>query len=159
MASAVKMDQRQLATWHAFLRAHSSMLRQISLDLEEAELPPLPWYDVLAALRDAPENRLRQVELAEQVLLSNSGMSRLLDRIEKAGLVERVTCPGDRRSFHIQLTGDGEAMIERMWPVYARRIAEDFMPALGSNPDEVRATLEAIGQQCDAVRESVEAEL
>jgi len=152
MASAVKMNEEQLATWRAFLRAHSSMLRQISLDLEEAELPPLPWYDVLAALKDAPENRLRQVELAERVLLSNSGMSRLSERVETAGLVERVTCPGDRRSFHIQLTDDGVKMLEQMWPVYARRIAEDFLPALGSNPLEVRDTLEAVGRQCDAVR-------
>ena len=152
MASAVKMDEEQLATWRAFLRAHSAMLRRISADLHEADLPPLPWYDVLAALKDAPENRLRQVELAERVLLSNSGMSRLLDRLEKAGLVERVTCPGDRRSFHIQLTGEGEEMLEQMWPVYARGIAEDFLPALGSNPCEVRATLEAVGRQCDAAK-------
>ena len=161
MASAVKMNEEQLATWRAFLRAHSSMLRRISLDLEEAELPPLPWYDVLAALRDAPETRMRQVELAERVLLSNSGMSRLLDRIEKAGMVERVTCPGDRRSFHIQLTGEGEEMLERMWPVYARGIAEDFLPALGSNPCEVRATLESIGRECEVakVAEAAEAEV
>ncbi len=152
MASTVKMNEEQLAAWRAFLRAHSTMLRRISADLDEAGLPPLPWYDVLAALRDAPENRLRQVELAERVLLSHSGMSRLLDRVEKAGLVERVTCPGDRRSFHIQLTSEGEAMLEEMWPVYARGIAEDFLPALGSNSCEVRATLEGIGRQCDEVR-------
>lgn len=150
MASAVKIPEDQLATWRAFLRAHSGMLRRISADLDEAGLPPLPWYDVLAALRDAPEQRLRQVELAEQVLLSHSGMSRLLDRVEKAGLVERVVCPGDRRSFHVQLTSAGEEMLERMWPVYARGIAEDFLPALGSNPCEVRETLEAIGRQCEA---------
>ena len=95
---------------------------------------------------------MRQVELAERVLLSNSGMSRLLDRVEKAGLVERVMCPGDRRSFHIQLTAEGEEMLERMWPVYARGIAEDFLPALGSNPCEVRETLEAVGRQCDAAK-------
>ena len=148
----MKIPEEQLATWHAFLRAHSSMLRRISADLEEADLPPLPWYDVLAALRDAPDKRLRQVELAEQVLLSHSGLSRLLDRVEKAGLAERVTCPGDRRSFHVQLTAEGEKMLAQMWPVYARGIAEDFLPALGSNPCEVRETLEAIGRQCDAVK-------
>ena len=152
MTTAARIEEEQLATWRAFLRAHSSMLRRISADLEEADLPPLPWYDVLAALRDAPEQRLRQVELAERVLLSHSGMSRLLDRVEKAGLVERVTCPGDRRSFHVELTGEGEAMLAEMWPVYARGIAEDFLPALGGNPCEVRATLESIGRQCDAAK-------
>ena len=148
----MKIPEEQLATWQAFLSAHSSMLRRISADLEEADLPPLPWYDVLAALRDAPDKRLRQVELAEQVLLSHSGLSRLLDRVEKAGLAERVTCPGDRRSFHVQLMAEGEKMLAQMWPVYARGIAEDFLPALGSNPCEVRETLEAIGRQCDAVK-------
>ncbi|MDQ3729542.1 MAG: MarR family transcriptional regulator [Actinomycetota bacterium] len=152
MTTAARIGEEQLATWRAFLRAHSSMLRRISADLEEADLPPLPWYDVLAALRDAPEQRLRQVELAERVLLSHSGLSRLLDRVEKARLIARVTCPGDRRSFHVELTGEGEAMLDKMWPVYARGIAEDFLPALGANPCEVRATLESIGRQCDAAK-------
>jgi len=152
MPTTTQIADDQLATWRAFLRAHSSMLRRISADLEGAGLPPLPWYDVLAALRDAPERRLRQVELAERVLLSHSGMSRLLDRVEKAGLVERVTCPGDRRSFHVQLTDQGEEMLAEMWPVYARGIAEGFLPALGSNPCEVRETLESIGRQCDAAK-------
>ena len=53
-----------------------------------------------------------------------------------------------------QLTDDGAAMLEEMWPVYARGIADDFLPALGSNPCEIRQTLEAIGRQCDAAREA-----
>ena len=154
VTTAHKISEEQLRTWRAFLNAHSTMLRRISRDLEEAELPPLPWYDVLAALRDAPEARLRQVDLAERVLLSHSGLSRLLDRIEAKGLVARVQCPGDRRALHLMLTPEGQEMLERMWPVYARGIAEDFMPALGSNLSEVGETLEQIGQQCDAARDA-----
>jgi DNA-binding MarR family transcriptional regulator len=158
MATTPKIGDDHLAAWRAFLRAHSTMLRRISRDLDEAGLPPLGWYDVLAALRDAPEQRLRQVELAERVLLSHSGLSRLLDRMEKAGVVERQSCPTDRRSFHIGLTSQGEELLEEMWPVYARGIAEDFLPALGSNPCEIRETLEAIGRECDAAEaESSEA--
>ena len=108
-----RISNEQLAAWRAFLRAHSTMLRRIGRDLEEAGLPPLSWYDVLAALRDAPERSLRQVELAERVLLSNSGLSRLLDRIEAKGLLERNSCPGDRRSFHVRLTDDGRLTPER----------------------------------------------
>ena len=147
-----QISEEQLAAWRAFLRAHSTMLRRISADLDEADLPPLAWYDVLAALRDAPDQSLRQVELAERVLLSNSGLSRLIDRIEGDGLVQRMACPNDRRSFHIKLTADGEGMLERMWPVYARGIAEDFLPALGSNPCEVRQMLETIGSACEVAR-------
>jgi DNA-binding MarR family transcriptional regulator len=153
-AAKARISDEQLAAWRAFLRAHSTMLRRISSDLDEAELPPLTWYDVLAALRDAPKTTLRQVELAERVLISNSGLSRLVDRIEDAGLVERTACPSDRRSFHVQLTEAGAEMLERMWPVYARGIAEDFLPALGSNPCEVREMLETIGATCDAAREA-----
>jgi DNA-binding MarR family transcriptional regulator len=146
------INDEQLRTWRAFLRAHSTMLRRISLDLEEAGLPPLTWYDVLATLRDAPDRRLRQVEIAERVLLSNSGLSRLVDRIEAKGLVKRVQCPDDRRSLNVELTDEGQDMLNRMWPVYARGIADDFLPALGSNPCEIRETLEAIGRECNAVR-------
>jgi DNA-binding MarR family transcriptional regulator len=146
------INDEQLRAWRAFLRAHSTMLRRISLDLEEAGLPPLTWYDVLATLRDAPERRLRQVEIAERVLLSNSGLSRLIDRIESKGLVQRVQCPDDRRSLNVELTDEGQEMLDRMWPVYARGIAEDFLPALGSNPCEIRETLEAVGRECEATR-------
>lgn len=150
--TATPISAEQLAAWRAFLRAHSTMLRRIGRDLEDAGLPPLAWYDVLAALRDAHERRLRQVEIAERVLLSHSGLSRLLDRIEERGLVRRVRCPTDRRSLHVELTAGGAEMLARMWPVYARGLAEDFLPALGSNPCEVRQTLEAIGRQAESVR-------
>ena len=147
-STATGISPDELAAWQAFLRAHSAMMRRISVDLEEAGLPSLSWFDVLAALRDA-EGTLRQVELAERVVLSNSGLSRLIDRIEKGGLVRRTSCATDRRSFHIELTAEGVEMFERMWPVYARGVAEDFIPALGANPCEVRGMLEMIGSSCD----------
>jgi DNA-binding MarR family transcriptional regulator len=154
----VPISEEQMALWRAFLRAHSTMLRRISLDLEEAGLPPLSWYDVLAALRDAPDRSLRQVELAERVLLSNSGLSRLVDRIEAKGLVERKNCPSDRRSFFVTLTDEGAEMLERMWPVYARGVAEDFLPALGSNECEVRQMLETVANTCEIARAAENAE-
>jgi DNA-binding MarR family transcriptional regulator len=144
------ISEDQLAAWRAFLRAHGTMLRRIARDLEEADLPPLSWYDVLACLRDAPDKRLRQVEIAERVLLSHSGLSRLIDRMEKAEVVRRTSCAADRRSYHVELTPHGEEMLKRMWPVYARGVAEDFLPALGNNPCEIRRVLDDIGQSCDA---------
>jgi DNA-binding MarR family transcriptional regulator len=145
-----EINEEQLRAWRAFLRAHSTMLRRISQDLDEADLPPLAWYDVLAVLRDAPEARLRQVDVADQLLLSTSGLSRLLDRIEEAGLVERVACPGDRRSLHLQLTDAGREMLERMWPVYARGIVENFLPAFGRNAGEIAEALETVSGSCRA---------
>ena len=152
-----RISEEQLRAWRAFLRAHSTMLRRIGQDLLDAGLPPLTWYDVLAVLRDAPEARLRQVEVADELLLSPSGLSRLLDRMEEAGLVARVTCPGDRRSLHLELTGEGREMLERMWPVYARGIAENFLPAFGSNAGEIAAAMEGIGASCEIARAAREA--
>ena len=149
---ATRISEEQLRAWRAFLRAHSTMLRRISRDLSEAELPPLSWYDVLAVLRDAPQARLRQVDVAERLLLSTSGLSRLLDRIEDAGLVRRVACPGDRRSLHLELTEAGTEMLERMWPVYARGIAENFLPAFGSDAGEIAEAMEGIGESCEVAR-------
>ena len=148
-AAEEQISDDQLAAWRAFLRAHGTMLRRIARDLEEAELPPLSWYDVLAVLRDAPEKRLRQVEIAERVLLSNSGLSRLVDRMEKSEVVRRTSCATDRRAYFVELTPHGEEMLKRMWPVYARGVAEDFLPALGDNPCEVRRVLDEIGQSCE----------
>ena len=147
-----EIDGDNLAAWRAFLRAHSLMLRRLSRDLEEADLPPLPWYDVLAALSEAEDRQLRQVELADRVTISVSGLSRLVDRIERDGLVRRVSCPSDRRSFFVELTDEGAAMLERMWPVYARGVADDFLPALGSNPCEIRKALESIASTCENAR-------
>jgi DNA-binding MarR family transcriptional regulator len=147
-----KISAQQLATWRAFLRAHSQMLRRIGRDLEDAGLPPLTWYDVLAALHEAPNGQLRQVEIAERVLLSHSGLSRLIDRMQDRGLVERRVCATDRRAFFVELTSQGREMLERMWPVYARGIADDFLPALGTDSREIRGTLETIAETCEAAR-------
>jgi DNA-binding MarR family transcriptional regulator len=109
---------------------------------------------VLAALREAPDGQLRQVEIAERVLLSHSGLSRLIDRIEDAGLVERRQCETDRRAFYVALTDEGRDMLERMWPVYARGVSEDFLPALGENMRALSEALERIAEECDHVREA-----
>ena len=138
------IDDEQIAAWRAFLRAHSLMLRQIGEDLEQEGLPPLAWYDVLWALYEAPEGRLQNYELADAVLLSRSGLSRLVDRIAGAGLVRRSQCPGDRRGVHIELTDDGVETLGRMWPVYARGIAEHFIPALGKHSCTVREAFESV---------------
>lgn len=143
------IDEEQIAAWRAFLRANTLMLRQIGEDFEAAGHPPLAWYDVLWALYEAPERRLQNYELSDAILLSRSGLSRLIDRIEHAGLVRRTTCPNDRRGIHVELTDRGVAMLDRMWPVYARGIAEHFLPALGEHAGAIREALESVA---DSVR-------
>lgn len=142
--TAPGIDEEQIAAWRAFLRANTLMLRQIGEDLEAAGLPPPAWHDVLRALYEAPERRLQNYELADATLLSRSGLSRLVDRIASAGLVRRRACPNDRRGVHVELTDRGVAMLERMWPVYARGIAQHFLPALGEHACAIREALESI---------------
>ena len=113
-------------SWGALLMAHSKATRRVGRRAEEEGAMPLDWYDVLLALEYAPENRLRMGELAEHALLSPSGLTRLIDRIEASGLVERHICPNDRRAFETVLTPKGRKAREKSWPIYARAIAEGF---------------------------------
>jgi DNA-binding MarR family transcriptional regulator len=141
-----RMDPEEIAAWRAFLRSHSLMLRQIDEDLAKAGLPPLGWCDVLWALYEAPEQHLQPYELADAIVLSRSGLSRLVDRIEEAGLVRRQACPGDRRAIHVVLTDEGKGMLDAMWPVYARGISDHFLPALGEHACTLRKAMESVAE-------------
>ena len=112
--------------WAALLKAHARVTARVGRQAEAEGALPLDWYDVLLALENAPAGRLRMGELVEHVVLSPSGLTRLVDRIEKAGLVERHLCPSDRRAFEVELTQEGRAAREQSWPIYARAIADGF---------------------------------
>jgi DNA-binding MarR family transcriptional regulator len=135
-------DDDALVTWRAFLTAHARITRRISRDLVEAGLPDLGWYDVLWALHRAPGRRLRVNGLAREVVLSPTGMSRLVDRIEAAGYVRREPDPRDRRALQVVLTNEGVQALRRIWPVYAAGIERHFAPFLGRSGPRLRELLE-----------------
>jgi DNA-binding MarR family transcriptional regulator len=145
-AQTPKIDAEQAAAWRAFLRAHALMLRKIGEDLDEAGLPPFAWYEVLWVLYDAPDHHLQPSQLADEVVLSRSGLSRLIDRIEEAGLVARRACAGDRRAIHVELTEKGERMLDEMWCVYARGIEDHFLPAVGEQACTMRQVMESVAE-------------
>lgn len=87
---------------------------------------PLSWYDVLLALYEAPERKLRMHELAHAILVTRGGLTRLVARIEKAGLLRREPDPADGRGLYAILTEKGLEALRRTWPTYARGIAEHF---------------------------------
>ena len=118
-------DARQ-RSWAALMVAHGRAMARVERVAETEGALPLDWYNVLLVLEYAPEGRLRMGELVEHVLLSPSGLTRLIDRIEKAGLVERNLCSQDRRAFEVALTDKGRAARARNWPIYARAIANGF---------------------------------
>jgi DNA-binding MarR family transcriptional regulator len=108
--------------WVQLIRAHRSALCSVERALRAAGLPPLEWYDVLLELeRGGP---LRPRDLQDRLLLAQYNLSRLLDRMESAGLVERERCSDDARCQWIRATGEGKALRQRMWPVYADAIRE-----------------------------------
>jgi DNA-binding MarR family transcriptional regulator len=136
------IDDEQLAVWRAFLNAHARVTRAIGRDLAEAGLPDLAWYDLLWTLYRRPGRSLRVKQLAQEVVLSPTAMSRFVDRVEAAGCVRREPDPDDRRALQITLTDEGVALLRRMWPVYARGIERYFVRHLDG---DLRETLEKLG--------------
>jgi DNA-binding MarR family transcriptional regulator len=119
-------DEARLAAWRAFLNAHAAVVRRIERDMAAAGALPLGWYDVLVALAEAPGHRLRMHELADAVVLSRSGLTRLVDRLEAAGLLVRERSAEDKRGAFAVLTPHGHATQIASWPAYAQGILDHF---------------------------------
>ena len=143
MATVPELDDEQLATWRAFLNAHARVTRAIGRDLAGAGLPDLGWYDLLWTLYRQPGRSLRVKELAEEVVLSPTAMSRFVDRVEAAGCVRREPDPTDRRALQVTLTDEGVELLRRMWPVYKQGIERYF--AAHARDSSLRTMLERMG--------------
>ena len=111
------------AAWRSFLRAHATLVRRLEGELVAEHDLPLPSYDVLVQLSEAPGRRLRMTELADRVLLSRSGLTRLVDRLVRDGLVERQACPDDARGTLAVLTDAGLDRLRTAWPTHLRGVA------------------------------------
>jgi len=121
-----QLNSAQNCLWKLFLTAHTRLVDQVEQDFKQAELPPFEWYDVLIALKQAPEQQLRLSELAEVLLVNRTNVTRLVDRLEAAGLIQRKICKDDRRGAYAVLTKAGLEMQQKMWTVYAHSIAQHF---------------------------------
>lgn len=144
----------ELTVWRDFLRAHAAVTRALEDELADEKVLPLTWYDVLVQLVEAPGRRLRMTELAERVLLSRSGLTRLVDRLVKAGLVERQPCPDDARGTFCVLTAAGFARLRDAAPVHLRGIHEHMTSLI--RPEEM-AVLGAVLRRIAAAHRMPEA--
>jgi DNA-binding MarR family transcriptional regulator len=135
-----ELEPSRLVAWRSFLTAHAALINQIEHELVEAGVVPLSWYDVLFALYEAPDQRLRMNELASAIVLSRSGLTRLVDRLEAEGLLARERSVSDRRGAFAVLTEKGVEAMRKAWPVYARGIDEHFASYL--NDEETRILTE-----------------
>ncbi len=102
-----RLDELELGAWRGFLCAHASLSRELDTELTAAHGLSLSTYEVLLFLADSPGGHMRMSELADSVLLSRSGLTRLVDRLERDGLVERRSCPGDARGMNAVITTAG----------------------------------------------------
>ena len=117
----------ELGAWRGLLRVHAALVRELDAELDEAHDLPLSSYDVLIYLQAAPEKRLRMAELADSVLLSRSGVTRLVDRLEREGLIVRDNCASDGRGLYAVLTGEGEAMLAKARPTHLAGVRQRFL--------------------------------
>ncbi|GAB3440831.1 MarR family transcriptional regulator [Massilia solisilvae] len=114
------------SAWPLLLTGHAVLTGMIERRLADAGLPPLAWYDVLWALERAPQHRQRMHELADYVVLTRSNLTRLVDRLETAGLLRRESDPEDKRGAYAVLEPAGLAMRKKMWATYSAAIHELF---------------------------------
>lgn len=127
--------------WRAFITAHAEVIGAIESRLEEEGYLALSSYDVLVALSETPGRRLRMRDLARFVILSRSALSRLVDRLEAQGFLERVRSGEDRRGAYAVLTDAGQRELVRTWPAYGREIQRHFARYLSDGEAELLRSL------------------
>lgn len=110
------LTRQAVTTWARLVRAHACALAEIEGRLKADGLPALEWYDVLLELETG--GALRPRDLRARLLLAQSNLSRLLDRMVAAGVVSRRPCAEDRRGQLVEITSAGRRLRRRMWPVY-----------------------------------------
>ena len=133
----------QVKAWARLVWASQTVTGRIESDLKAAGMPPLTWYDVLLELERAKGGALRPREIAEETLFTRYNVTRLIDRMERKGLVRRVPCPEDARGALVEITDAGRTLRKDMWPVYAAALQKHFADKL--NDDEADQLAELLG--------------
>jgi DNA-binding MarR family transcriptional regulator len=118
VSTSEQLTKHETSAWTALLRAHAALVRDVDSTLRTAHGLPLSWYEVLYEVASAPGGRLRMGKLADRVMLTRAGLSGLVDRLERAGLVARRPCDGDARGTYAVVTEDGLRRLEQAKPTY-----------------------------------------
>lgn len=132
----------EVGAWAALLRVRARLVTAFDAELRSRCGLPLAWYDVFLALNQAPGRRLRMSELAAEVVVSRTRVSRIVDEMHKEGLVDREPDPDDRRSSFAVLSAAGRARLREAAPVYLAAIERDFASHL--TPAEARTVRRAL---------------
>jgi DNA-binding MarR family transcriptional regulator len=129
-SSSSLLNDRELAAWKGLLATHSRLVHELDAELERQHGLPLSSYEVLMNLDYAAGNRLRMGELADRLLLSRSGITRLADRLEKQGLIARERCDDDGRGYFATLTDQGRALVTAARPDHLAEVRRRFLDRL-----------------------------
>ena len=121
------LSREALAAWAGFLRVHAALTRELDAELNVAHSLPLSSYEVLLHLHSAPGGMMRMSELADSVRLTRSGLTRLVDRLEGAGLLERRQCSSDARGFHAAITAAGRRAFRDAHTTHLAGVRERFL--------------------------------
>jgi DNA-binding MarR family transcriptional regulator len=133
----VQLSGLELGAWRGLLRVHAALVKQLDAELTAAHKLPLSSYEVLLNLESAPGHRRRMAELADSVLLSRSGMTRLVDRLERDGLLVRDHCTDDGRGCYAVLTEKGAATLAEARPTHLGGVRAKFLSRF--DDEELRA--------------------
>ncbi|MFN8162598.1 MAG: MarR family transcriptional regulator [Solirubrobacterales bacterium] len=137
--------------WGALARTHAAVSQRLQDALAQGDFPPLPWYEVLAAIADAPDQRMRMGDLAEALVITRGGLTKLVDRLVKAGLLERTFCETDRRVSYATLLPAGEHLLAEMRPVVVGELEVAFSANISvRQAEELSETLALVrGSACE----------
>jgi DNA-binding MarR family transcriptional regulator len=141
MCMDARPSEASIQAWARLVRVSGALLDAVEAELKAAGFPALAWYDALLELDRAPEGRLRPFELERHMLLPQYSTSRLIDRLEKAGLAQRQDCPIDGRGLHVAITDAGRTLRARMWPAYAAAIERHVGSKIGCTDAQKLAEL------------------
>ena len=130
--------------WSALLRVHAQVVPRLDHELRARCDLPLTWYDILLELNAAPDDRLTMGELGEACVLSRTRVSRIVDELVRAGLVERQPNPDDRRSRYVSITAEGRRRFRRAAPVYVRGIEKHVTRHLEPDAETVAKALQRV---------------
>jgi DNA-binding MarR family transcriptional regulator len=144
MAATVTLGTDHLTAWGELARAHAAVTGRVQEALTDAGLPPLTWYELLDALADCDEQGMRMTDLAGELIISRGGLTKLLDRLVKAGLVERASCDTDRRLTYARILPAGDSLFEEMRPVVVAELQRAFVEAI--TDEEARSMATALGR-------------
>jgi DNA-binding MarR family transcriptional regulator len=145
------LDDAEMTTWHALIRAHSAVVRRLEAELESEHGLSLPAYEVLSHLSTAPDQRLRMTDLAKHAILTPSGLTRLVDKLSREGLVQRQRCGADARVVYACLTPEGMTRLVTAYPTHLRGVREHFLDLLSRAQQD--ALSDALGDLAGTCRE------